>query len=202
MSCRQPSSAATIWLRCGLLHGDERIVVRNRPTFGTDLSGEQFDLSHHRVGVGKNLVLQPQRMHLVHPLGERPPDRGAHERLHERAIEGQIDVRHARGGRETALVGRIVAAHRADVVERPLLTAHHPVAGHEIGARRVRGLGIEHRLIETGRQRIDQVDVAGELAVLFLRDSSGDEDAEVADGLVDRIDDGLAVGTNLVDVLV
>ena len=80
-------------------------------------------------------------MHLVHPFGERPPDRGAHERLHERAIEREIDLRHPRGGREPALVGRIVAAQRADVVERPLLAAHHPVAGHEIGARGVRGLG-------------------------------------------------------------
>ena len=82
------------------------------------------------------------------------------------------------------------------------LAAHHPVAGREIRIGGVVGLALEHRLVEAGRQHIDQVDVAGELAVLLARDAAGHEDAEMADGLVDRIDDGLAVGADLVDVLV
>ncbi len=51
----------------------------------------------------------------------------------------------------------------------------------EIGVGRVAGLALEHRLVEAGRQRVDQVDVAGELAVLLARDAAGDEDAEMAD---------------------
>ena len=102
----------------------------------------------------------------------------------------------ARGGRKPAFVGRVVAAERADVVERALLTPHHPVATREIGVCRLRGLRFEHRLVETGRQRIDQVDVAGEFAVLLLGDTARDENAEMTDGLVDRIDDRLAVGAN------
>ena len=62
---------------------------------------------------------------------------GAHHRLRERAVEREIDLRHARGGREPALVGGIVAAQRADIVECPRLAAHDPVAGDEIGTRRV-----------------------------------------------------------------
>ena len=54
---------------------------------------------------------------------------GAHHRLRKGAIEREIDLRHARRRREAALVRRIVAAERADVVERPRLAAHDPVAG-------------------------------------------------------------------------
>ena len=36
----------------------------------------------------------------------------------------------------------------------------------------------------------------------FLRDAAGNENAEMADALVDRVDDRLAVGADLVDVLV
>ena len=116
----------------------------------------------------------------IHSASGRADER-ANDRLREGAVEREIDLRHAGGGREAALVGRIVAAERANIVERPRLAAHHPVAGHEIGIGRVLGLGLEHRLVEAGRQRVDQVDVAGELAVLLSGDAAGDEDAEMTD---------------------
>ena len=72
----------------------------------------------------------------------------------------------------------------------------------EVGIGGVLGLALEHRLVETGRQRVDQVDIARELAVLLFRDAAGHEDAEMTDGLVDGVDDGLSVGADLVDVLV
>ena len=56
-----------------------------------------------------------------------------------------------------------------------------------------------HRLVEAGRQDVDEVDVGRELLVLLLRHAAGDEDAEVADALVDAVDDGLAVGADVVD---
>ena len=62
--------------------------------------------------------------------------------------------------------------------------------------------GVEHRLVEAGRQHVDQVDVRGELVVLLPGDAGGDEDAEVADLVVDGVDDGLAVGADVVDAVV
>jgi hypothetical protein len=47
-----------------------------------------------------------------------------------------------------------------------------PSTRDEVWVRRVRGFGFEHRLIKAGRQGVDQVDVAGELAVLLLRDTA------------------------------
>src|SRR5262249_121199 len=67
---------------------------------------------------------------------------------------------------------------------------------------RVLGFGLDHRLVEPGRQRVDQVDVAGKLAMLFLGNAAGHEDAEMTDARMDGVDDGLAVGANFVDVLV
>src|SRR5271169_6069742 len=100
------------------------------------------------------------------------------------------------------LVGRIIAAERADIVERPRLAAHDPIAAGEIRICRRIGLGFEDGLIETWRQGVDQIDVARELGVLLSRYAGGHEDAEMADALVDRIDDGLPISADLVDVVV
>ena len=54
-----------------LLHGDERIVGGHRPAVLADLLGQRADRRHHRICVGEQLVLQPQRMHLLHPFGHR-----------------------------------------------------------------------------------------------------------------------------------
>src|SRR6516225_6043795 len=90
----------------------------------------------------------------------------------------------------------------ARMSSKVLASPHHPLSGREIGVRGALALGLERRLVKPGRQRVDQVDVARELAVLFLGDAAGHEDAEVADGLVDRVDDRLPVGADLVDALV
>ena len=57
----------------------------------------------------------------------------------------------------------------------------------------VRVLGRHHGLVETRRQYVDEIDVARELVVLLLGDGAGDEDAEMADQLVNGVDDRLAV---------
>ncbi len=126
----------------------------------------------------------------------------ANDRLRKRAVKGEIGLGYASGGREAALVGRIIAAESSDVVERPCFAPHHPLAGREIGIDRVLVLALEHGLVEARRQRVDQVDIAGELAVLLLGNAAGNEDAEMTHGLVDRIDDGLAAGADIVGVLV
>src|SRR5262249_19707912 len=84
----------------------------------------------------------------------------------------------------------------------PHFAPHHPISGREIRIGRVLGFGLEYRLVEPGRQRVDQIDVAGKLAVLFLGNAAGNEDAEVTDARMDGVYDGLAVGANFVDVLV
>ena len=38
--------------------------------------------------------------------------------------------------------------------------------------------------------------------MLLARDSAGNEDAQMADGFVDRVDDGLAVGADFIDVVI
>src|SRR5258708_20733264 len=105
-------------------------------------------------------------------------------------------------GRETAFSRRIIAAEGADVVQGPCFAPHHPISGREIRICRVLGFGLEYRLVEPGRQRVDQVDVAGKLAMLFLGNAAGNEDSEVTDARMDGVYDGLAIGANFVDVLV
>ena len=63
-------------------------------------------------------------------------------------------------------------------------------------------LCLEHRLVEARRQHVDQVDVARELVVFLARHAGRDEDSEVTHGLVDRVDNGLAKGADVVHVLV
>ena len=120
--------------------------------------------------------------------------------LHEFLVGREIDLRDALGGREAPLVLGRIAAHGADVVERPRLAAHDPLADGKIGTGGVAALGLERRFIEPGRQHVDQIDIAGELRVLLLGDAAGNEDAEMADGLMNRVDDGLPIGPDLVDV--
>ena len=127
---------------------------------------------------------------------------GPDHRLCECAIECEIDLGYPRRGGEATFVRRIIAAEGADVIERSRFTAHHPIAGDELGIDRSLGLCLEHRLVKARRQDIDEVDVAGKLVVLLPRYARGDEDSQMTDGFVNRIDDGLSAGADLIDVLV
>ena len=173
---------------------------------GLRLAADQLrhggDRRHQRIGVGEELVLQPQRVQPLHPLRQRGAHQRANQRLRKRTIEREIGLGYTGGSGEAALIGRIVTAERSDILERPRLAAHHPLAGREIGVGGILGLVLEHRLVEPGRKRIDQVDIARELAVLLFCHASGYEDAQVAHGLVDGVDDGLAVGSDLLDALI
>ena len=130
-------------------------------------------------------------------LTQRP-----HDGLSKGAIERKIYFGNARGRRKTALIRHVVAAERADIVQRPCFASHHPVSEREIGVGGFRGLVLKHRLIEAGRQRIDQIDIARELSVLLFRDASGNEYAEMPDGFMDRVDDRLPVGPDVIDALI
>src|SRR6476659_3951429 len=141
-------------------------------------------------------------MQLLHPFRYRGADQRANHGLRERPVECEVGYGDVGGGREAALVGGVIAPKRPDVVQGPRFAAHDPTAGGEVRVRGVSGLGVKYRLVETRRQRIDQVDIAGELAVLLLCDAGGNEDAEVTDAFMNGVDDGLTVGADLIDALV
>src|SRR3984885_15299900 len=141
-------------------------------------------------------------MQISRPRGDLRRRHRANPWLNELAVVGEIDFRHAIGRRKPPLVFRGVAAHRAEIIKRPLFTAHDPLAAGEIGIRSISGLRFEGRLIETRRQHIDQVYVAGEFAVLLLGNAAGDENSEMTHGLMNRVNDRLPVIPYLVDIAV
>ena len=172
------------------------------PAILAHLLGQRRDRRHQRIGVGEQLVLQPQRMHLRIHSASGGADHGAHQRLHEGAIEREIDLGDARrvAKRRSSAASLPPSARMSSSVRASQRITQSPVtrSGLAVSSR----LRLEHRLVEAGRQHVDQIDIAGELAVLLARDAAGDEDAEMTDGLVDRVDDRLAVGADLVDVVV
>jgi len=141
-------------------------------------------------------------MQLLHPFCHRGVDERANHGLRERAVEREVGFRYPGGGREPALVGRVVAAERPDVVQGPRFAAHHPVSRREVRVGGVLGLGFEHGLVEPWRQRIDQVDIAREFAVFLSSHAAGHEDSEVTHALMHRVDDRLTIRSHLVDVVV
>ena len=114
--------------------------------------------------------------------------------LEELPVGSEIDFRDALGGRKAPLVLGRIAAHGPDIIQRPRLAAHHPLPDGEIGIRGLVALGLESCLIKTGRQYVDQIDITGKFRMLLLGNAAGNENAEMADAFVDRVDDGLAEG--------
>ena len=141
-------------------------------------------------------------MQLPHQVGALAVGQGLHGRLGERAIEPVIDLGDAGRGGEALVVFLAVAAERADVVERARLQTEQILAVDQVG---MGGIVVDlgdHGLVQAGRQEIDHLHARGELGMLLGRHLARDEDAEMADRLVQRVDDGLAVGDDLVVVLV
>jgi hypothetical protein len=138
------------------------------------------------VRTRKEFVLQPQRVQLLHPLRQGRVDQSANCRLGKGPVKGKIDLRNAGGCGEPALIGRVVTTECSDIVQSPCLTSHHPVSSNKIGIDRITGLVLKHGFVEAGRQGIDQIDIAGELAVLFLCNAPRNEDAKVTNSLMNR----------------
>src|SRR5690242_2563260 len=89
-----------------------------------------------------------------------------------------------------------------DILEGSFLAAHDPVAGTEVWIDCIQVLLLEDSLIKARRQRIDQIDVAGELMVFFARYAARYKDSQMAGFLVNRIDDRLAIGADFIDVVI
>ena len=139
-------------------------------------------------------------MPVAHHVSHLRRHHGLDPGLDEFPIGGKIDFRDTGGGCEPSFVFRRVAAHGANVVERTLFATHNPLPDNQIGVCGIRASRLERCFIEPGRQYVDQIDIAGEFAVLFLGHASRHEDSEMPDGFVDRVDDRLPVGPDLVDV--
>ena len=88
------------------------------------------------------------------------------------------------------------------MVQRAGLEAEQVLALYQVG---VDGIFIDlcdDRLVEARRHRIDQFHARHELAMLLGGDLAGDEDAQMPDALMHRIDDGLDVLYDLALVVV
>src|SRR5205085_7515647 len=91
---------------------------------------------------------------------------------------------------------------RPNILEGAGLALHDPVAGYEIRTAHVRCLRRELGLIETGRQRVDEIDIAGELRMLLECDAGRYENSKMPDIVVEGVDDGLAVTPDLINIVV
>ncbi len=183
-----------------LLERHERIVLRDRFAILAHLLRQRLHRGHEGIVAAEKFVLKPQRMQIAHRLRHLRRHQALDPGLEVLLVGGEIDLGHALGCGETPFVLGRIAAHGADVIQRPGFAAHHPLPDGEIGIRGIRVLGLESRLIEAGRQYVDQVDVAGEFRKLLLGNAAGNEDAEMAYAFVNRVDNRLSVGPDFVDV--
>jgi hypothetical protein len=60
----------------------------------------------------------------------------------------------------------------------------------------------DNRLVQSRRQHANHLHAAGELVMLLGRDLARDEDAEMPDRLVQRVDDGLAIRDDFLLVVI
>ena len=175
----------------------KRIVAADRLPVGANLLRHRLDRRHERIPVGEEVEAQPVWVHGAHRLGHWPRDGGANPRLSERAIEAEIDLGQSRHRCEALVVLRTVDAESADVVERSLLEAEEILAVDELAVRRVLADVADDGLVKAGRGRLDHLHAGDEFAMLLRRHLARDEDAEVADAVMQRVDDRLPVGDDL-----
>src|SRR5262249_59231089 len=71
----------------GFLERQERVVRGRRRAVLADMLRHRGERRHERIGFGEQRVLQAQRVHVPHRLGDRRREHGAHGRLQECAIE-------------------------------------------------------------------------------------------------------------------
>ena len=105
-------------------------------------------------------------MELSHQIGQTRIDQRPHDRLHEGAIEREVvfDTRSTAAKQRSSATLLPPSARMSSSV---LARSASPNRRHEIRLAVASVFRFENRLIETGRQRIDQIDIAGELVVLF-----------------------------------
>ncbi|MPL74766.1 hypothetical protein SDC9_20583 [bioreactor metagenome] len=180
-----------------VLRTQEGIVRIDRRAMRAHLFGRLTHQPGQRVAARPVFVGHPRRMQCAHQFHRLRRDRGPHPMLRKVAVKPEVDLGQPRHGRETAVACGIVGDDLADVVEAAPLDRHDVIALGQLVPRLVCSLVADDGLIDPRRQQVDQLDVAGELAVLLAPHGGGDEDAEMADAFVHRVDDGLVVRQDL-----
>src|SRR5262249_40264183 len=126
---------------------------------------------------------------------------GANNRRGERPVSRFADLRDLCDRREAAIILDGIRPERAYIVQRSWLEADKIAV--RLDGLLCRGLILTNDcLVESGRQNIDQVHVAGEFLMLLGRNPGGDEDAQMADALMQGINDGLTGGADVFSLLI
>ena len=187
---------------CQSLDRKQGVGLRGGPPILPDCFGERRDRCHKRVAVGEEAEAEPVGMHLADGIGNCRRDGRADCRADEGLVQTLVHLGQSCDRRKSTIILRIVAAERADVVQGPLFQGKVVAAMHKLRISRCRiGIG-NHGLIEPRRQEIDEIHALDQLGVLLGGHLSGDEDAKMANGLVQRVYDRLAVGYDFVFMVV
>jgi hypothetical protein len=137
-----------------------------------------------------------------HRLGGRLRDGGANPRRGEGAIEAEIDLGQPRHRSAALVVLRAIDAEGANIVERSRLEAEEIFAIDELAVRRLVADVADDGLVKARRRRLDHFHAGDELPVLLRRDLARDEDAEVPDAVMQRVNDRLPVGDDLAHIVI
>ena len=184
-------------------HLPKGVIGTHLVTIGLDALRQYRDRHHQRVAVGEQLVAQAYRVHAPNPARRRRRHHRPQPRLDQHLIDPQVDLGHPRHGREAALVFGMRLDDGVDVFDAALAELEQviPVDMHCLGGT-ARG-GFRYRgLVEPRRQHIDIVHIGGELSMLLARHAARDEDPQMTGGVMLAIDDGLAIGNDIVRVAV
>ena len=178
------------------------LVLRGGTPILPDRFGERRDRCHKRVAVGEEAEAEPVGMHLADGIGNCRRDGCADCRADEGLVQALVHLGQSCDRGKSAVILGIVATERADVVQGPLFQGKMIAALHKLRISRRRiGIG-NHGLIEPRRQEIDEIHALDQLGILLGGHLSGDEDAKMADGLVHCVYDCLAVGDDLIFMVV
>ncbi len=179
----------------------EDVVLVNRMAVGADLVGQHRNRGHQRIAIGKQTVAHAVGVHAPHPLGGLRGRQATDPGLHKQAVEAQIDLGDPRHRREAGVVLGVMLNLLVELLDGARRELEQVVALDQLGIFTLGGTG-DGGLIEAGRQDVDVVHVGGELGVLLAGDAAGHEDAEMAGGVMDAIDDGLLVGDHVLNPFV
>src|SRR5690242_1926178 len=96
--CRHASSAATIWREAFSCIATNGLSAATGLRFSRTCSAMAATGAIMGFALEKSIVLQTQRVQLMHPLRQLGVHQRPDHRLGERAVKGKISLRYASGG--------------------------------------------------------------------------------------------------------
>ena len=171
-----------------LFHGQVGIVRRNRLAVLADMIGHRGQGGHQRIAIRQGIAFASQRVRVEHGLGGFLGGDSLNDRAHGEFVNAGIDFRNpSRSGQNLFVVAVVIQFQ--DVFHFPFFEFHLEVT---MGAF---AFHIDDlHFIKTGRQGFDEVQGRGDLFVLLLGHRSRDENPQMADAVMHRIDDALTAG--------